>query len=58
MSPIPIKKILQACTFSAAEKAKLKKKLQDRKAELDAAIRALSRARPVKRKKTAKRKKR
>jgi hypothetical protein len=50
MSPIPIKKILRACTFSATEKAKLKKKLQDRKAELEAAIQALSRARPVKRK--------
>jgi hypothetical protein len=50
MSPIPIKKILQACTFSAAEKARLKKKLQARKAELEAAIQALSRARPAKRK--------
>jgi hypothetical protein len=50
MSPIPIKKVLQVCTFSATERAKLKKKLQDRKAELEAAIRALSRARPVKRK--------
>jgi hypothetical protein len=54
MSPIPIKKILTSCDFTPAERAKRKKKLQDRKAELEAAIQALSR--PAKRK--AKRKKR
>lgn len=34
MSPIPIKKILQACTFSAAEKAKLKKNSRTAKQSL------------------------
>jgi hypothetical protein len=54
MSPIPIKKILTSCDFTPAERARLKKKLQARKAELEAAIQALSR--PAK--KTRKRKKR
>jgi hypothetical protein len=41
MSPIPIKKILTSCDFTPAERARLKQKLQARKAELEEAEEAL-----------------